>query len=96
MAIKQEIIELRDQELNDIRNSPYFSAEQRRKYIEMVTRAAEGTNGLTKEEKIQNISEITFGLATTMPRIAHYLNRNNVLTDELQQKVDKLETNISS
>jgi hypothetical protein len=62
----------------------------------MVTRAAEGTNGLTEKDKIQNISEITFGLATTMPRIAHYLNKNNVLTNELHQKVGELETNISS
>lgn len=49
----------------------------------MVTRAAEGTNGLTEKDKIQNISEITFGLATTMPRLVHYMNKNSVRTEEL-------------
>lgn len=62
----------------------------------MVTRAAEGTNGLTEKDKIQNISEITFGLATTMPRLVHSINRNNVRTEELHQKVDELESKLST
>lgn len=53
--------------------------------------AAEGTNGLTEHDKIQNVSETTFLLATAMVNLTEQLNENNVLTAKVADKIDALE-----
>lgn len=53
--------------------------------------AAEGTNGLTEHDKIQNVSETTFLLATAMVNLTEQLNENNSLTAKVAEKIDGLE-----
>lgn len=68
-----------------------MSNEEKITLTGLVVDAAEGTNGLTEHDKIQNVSETTFLLTTAMVNITEQLNKNNVLTEQVSDKIDKME-----
>jgi hypothetical protein len=66
MAIKDKIMVQRDLHLERINKSKSLTNEEKISLTGLVVDAAEGTNGLTEHDKIQNVSETTFLLATAM------------------------------
>ena len=66
MAIKESIVQRRDACIDSIKASENFLEEQKQHYIEMVCNAAEGTNGLSQQDKLQNVSESSFERTTMM------------------------------
>ena len=91
MAIKDKIMVQRDLHLERINKSKSLTNEEKISLTGLVVDAAEGTNGLTEHDKIQNVSETTFLLATAMVNLTEQLNENNSLTAKVAEKIDGLE-----
>jgi len=62
---------------------------------ELVSDAAECTNGFTEQEKVQHLSETTFHVTTAMVKVMEQLAENNDLTKNLEEGFTKLEGKIS-
>ncbi len=92
--------------VKEIEDSTNLSNEEKESFIFKLQHALEGTNGLTPEQKIQNVSEDVYWLADSMSR---YYERYNELTDQikyleqkssdqdklLNNKLDTMKTNMS-
>ena len=78
-----------DMDLEKIHNSEHFSNDEKIRLTSLLTDAAECTNGLTEYEKVQNLSEITFGVVTAVINITEQLNENNRITKEVKQSLDE-------
>lgn len=72
--MKEKIIIQRDIEIQRLKDSKNLSVEEKMYLTELVSDAAEGTNGLDEKDKIQNVSETSFKLATLMSRVADTTN----------------------
>lgn len=72
--MKDKIKIQRDVAIHSINESKYLSADDKMYLVELISEAAEGTNGLEPKDKLQNVSETTFNLAILMSRIDDKLN----------------------
>lgn len=106
MAIKESIVQRRDACIDSIKASENFLEEQKQHYIEMVCNAAEGTNGLNQQDKLQNVSESSFERTTMMIGVEEKLlvlenklenNKTAIdsIKEELKDNTKQLKTNIS-
>lgn len=59
-----------------------------------MTDAAECTNGLSPEEKIQHLSETTFGLMTLIIKVTEQMNRSNNIAESFTETVRKIDDRI--
>lgn len=91
MAMKENIRIRRDMELKFVHESKNLSQDDKVNLTGLITEAAECTNGLTEKEKVQHLSETTFGVTTMLARIAEQLSANNSLTNSLSTKLDSLQ-----
>ena len=76
-------------DLRKIQNSPHFTDDEKMRLTSLVTDAAECTNGLTELEKVQNLSETTFGIVTAIVNLTEQLNQNNSLTKEVRKTLEQ-------
>jgi hypothetical protein len=52
--------------VREVQNSKNLSADEKGDLQDILLHAEEGTNGLTQEEKLQNVSETVFSIVTMM------------------------------
>jgi hypothetical protein len=102
MAIKESIVQRRDACVESIKNSENFLEEQKHHYIEMVCNAAEGTNGLNQQDKLQNVSESSFERTTMMIGVEekllvleNKLGNNKTAIESIKEQLQDNTTNIS-
>ena len=106
MAIKESIVQRRDACIDSIKASENFLEEQKQHYIEMVCNAAEGTNGLNQQDKLQNVTESSFERTTMMIGVEekllvleNKLESNKTAIDSIKEglkdNTNQLKTNIS-
>lgn len=62
MAMKEKIVLARDRMIEEI-NGSGMSELEKTELTNIMVDAAEGTNGLSREDKLQNVSETVFALA---------------------------------
>lgn len=76
-------------DLQRIQESVHFTNDEKIRLASLVTDAAECTNGLTEQEKVQNLSETTFGIVTAIINLTEQLNQNNSLTKDVKETLDQ-------
>jgi len=102
MAMKEKIVLSRDRMIDEINNSK-LSELEKTELTNILIDAADGTNGLSKEDKLQNVSETVFALAKldtqgaidrfeSAARDKELKESISALTDKVDQVVDKLST----
>jgi len=91
MAMKEKIKNILDLEKERINKSRFLSADEKLQLAGLVSEAAECTNGLTEQEKIQNLSETTFGITTVIVKVMDQLSENNNLTKSLDEKMGAIQ-----
>lgn len=90
MAMKDKIRIRRDMELKFVHDSNVLSNDDKINLTGIISEAAECTNGLSEVEKVQHLSETTFGITTMISRITEELTKNTILTHNLSEKMDKV------
>lgn len=93
--MKEKIIIQRDIEIQRLKESKNLSVEEKMYLTELVSDAAEGTNGLDEKDKIQNVSETSFKLATLMSRVADITNtlpKMNINLTEINSRLSCMES----
>ena len=63
--------------------SEHLSQDEKLQLTELVSEAAECTNGYDGEDKVQRVAETTFHVTTAMTKVMQQLAENNDLTKEL-------------
>lgn len=102
MAMKEKIVLSRDRMIDEI-NASKMSELEKTELTNILIDAADGTNGLSKEDKIQNVSETVFALAKldaqgaidrfeSAERDKNLQNSIMKLSEKVDQVVDKLST----
>jgi hypothetical protein len=96
MAIKEKIRVQRDLDLKRINESDDLTHDEKVYLTGLVTDAAECTNGYEEHQKVQNLSETTFGIVTLIIKLTEQLNQNNRLTVKLAESMTSLDEKITS
>ena len=102
MAMKEKIVLSRDRMIEEI-NASKMSELEKTELTNILIDAADGTNGLSKEDKLQNVSETVFALAKldaqgaidrfeSAERDKNLQNSITKLSEKVDQVVDKLST----
>lgn len=83
MAIKEKIKNVLELEKKQIHDSKYLTPDEKLQLTELVSEAAECTNGYEESEKVQRVAETTFHVTTAMAKVMEQLAENNDLTKQL-------------
>lgn len=92
--MKDKIVIQRDFELQRLKDSKNLSDEEKLYLIDLVSDAADGTNGLDEKDKLQNVSETSFKLATLMSRVVDTTTTLPEMSKCIQQISSKLDSGI--
>lgn len=102
MAMKEKIVLSRDRMIDEI-NASEMSELEKTELTNIMIDAADGTNGLSKEDKLQNVSETVFALAKLDAQGAidrfESAKRDKEIKEsisKLSEKVDKVANTLSS
>ena len=95
MAMKDKIVLQRDRMIKEISESGMSDLEKNELTNTMVD-AADGTNGLSKEDKLQNVSETVFALAVLDAQGAIERFEAAKRDKEIKESIATLTTKISS
>lgn len=85
MAIKEKIKNALELEKRQIYDSKHLTQDEKLQLTELVSEAAECTNGYEESEKVQRVAETTFHVTTAMAKVMQQLAENNDLTKELDE-----------
>lgn len=101
MAMKEKIKNALELEKRQISDSKYLTQDEKLQLTELVSEAAECTNGYEESEKVQRVAETTFHVTTAMAKVMEQLAENNDLTKELDstmktviEKEEKIESEV--
>lgn len=83
MAMKERIKNALELQTNHICESKSLTADEKMQLTELVSEAAECTNGYDEQEKVQRLAETTFHVTTALARVTQQLSENNALTKNL-------------
>ena len=81
--MKERIKNALELQKKQIVESEHLSQDEKLQLTELVSEAAECTNGYDGEEKVQHVAETTFHVTTAMTKVMQQLAENNDLTKEL-------------
>ena len=81
--MKERIKNTLELQKKQIAESEHLSQDEKLQLTELVSEAAECTNGYEGEEKVQRVAETTFHVTTAMTKVMQQLAENNDLTKEL-------------
>lgn len=90
MAIKEKIRNALELEKMQIRDSKHLTQDEKLQLTELVSEAAECTNGYEEGEKVQRVAETTFHVTTAMAKVMEQLAENNDLTKQLDVTTKQL------
>ena len=101
MAMKEKIKNALELEKRQISDSKHLTQDEKLQLTELVSEAAECTNGYEEEEKVQRMAETTFHVTTAMTKVMKQLAENNDLTQKLDEtmktvveKEEKIESEV--
>ena len=83
--MKERIKNALELQKKQIAESEHLSQDEKLQLTELVSEAAECTNGYEGEETVQLVAETTFHVTTAMTKVMQQLAENNDLTKELDQ-----------
>lgn len=83
--IKERIKNTLELEKKQIIESKHLTQDEKLQLTELVSEAAECTNGYEEPEKVQRMAETTFHVTTAMVKVMEQLAENNDLTKQLDQ-----------
>lgn len=89
--IKERIKNTLELEKKQIAESEHLSQDEKLQLTELVSEAAECTNGYEEPEKVQRVAETTFHVTTAMVKVMEQLAENNDLTKQLDQTVKNID-----
>ena len=89
MAMKEKITLTRDRMIGQI-NSSGMDGIEKTELANIMVDAAEGTNGLSKEDKLQNVSETVFALAVLDAQGAIERFESKKRDQKIQESIEKL------
>ncbi len=81
--MKERIKNALELQKRQIAESNHLTSDEKLQLTELVSEAAECTNGYEEGEKVQRVAETTFHVTTAMTRLTEQLAENNDLTKEL-------------
>ena len=81
--MKERIKNALELQKKQIVESEHLSQDEKLQLTELVSEAAECTNGYDGEDKVQRVAETTFHVTTAMTKVMQQLAENNDLTKEL-------------
>ena len=81
--MKERIKNALELQKRQIAESGHLTPDEKLQLIELVSEAAECTNGYEEGEKVQRVAETTFHVTTAMTRLTEQLAENNDITKEL-------------
>jgi len=85
--IKERIKNTLELEKKQISDSKHLTQDEKLQLTELVSEAAECTNGYEEGEKVQRVAETTFHVTTAMVKVMEQLAENNDLTKQLDETV---------
>lgn len=99
--MKERIKNTLELEKQQISSSQHLTQDEKLQLTELVSEAAECTNGYEEAEKVQRVAETTFHVTTAVAKVMEQLAENNDLTKSLDQtmktvveKEEKIEQNV--
>lgn len=99
MAMKEKIVLSRDRMIDEI-NASKMSELEKTELTNIMIDAADGTNGLSKEDKLQNVSETVFALAKLDAQGAidrfESAERDRELKESILRLSDKVDTVVTT
>ena len=96
MALKEKIKNTLELEKRQINESRYLSSDEKLQLTELVSDAAECTNGFTEQEKVQHLSETTFHITTAFVKVMEQLAENNDLTKNLDDTIKEMNKKVDA
>lgn len=83
--MKEKIKNALELEKQQISGSKHLSQDEKLQLTELVSEAAECTNGYEEKEKVQRVAETTFHVTMAVAKVMEQLAENNGLTKQLDQ-----------
>lgn len=93
MAMKERIKNALELQKKQISDSAHLTPDEKLQLTELVSEAAECTNGYEEGEKVQRVAETTFHVTTAMAKVMDQLAENNDLTKNLDGTMKKVVEN---